>query len=501
MSDEHDSWFKAAFGVDLGQVVQRIGDEGSAVAGQVASTVTQVVQGVQGAVEGAIDDVTGAATGIVKKVAGAVSPSGGGGGGSSGGGGRGSFPLGGSVGRGGKNASNDVRAVQTALGITADGQCGGQTIAAIEAYQRNMGQSKPDGRVDAGGATERALAGGGGVKPAQNLADKAIQGAQGLLDDATQLGGELVGAVTSIDPKSLRMAVDGPDDGSSGAASADFRQGYNDGRSGRDANPGPRAGDAVAEYQDGYQKGRREFDSESPSGPQSSDFKQGYADGVKGVPARPGPRAGGALIDYNEGYERGRIEFQSKAQLRSASGVHYKQGYIDGLKGSDPSPGSRSGDALDDYNQGYDVGHKEFLEKSPRTDDGEITDTVVDIAKSKGLVAAGERAGKAIGTKAAEKAVGEATKKAVIGTARKAGGIIGLAIDFATSPGGDVKLPHVIYQAVISTDKAGFGIPVPGALWHRKRENAERDARNYTLQTGEATDIEEQYSKDDDDPE
>ena len=200
MSEEHDSWFKEAFGVDLGQVAQGIKDEGSAVVGQVVSTVTQVVQGVQGAVEGAIDDVTGAATGIVKKVASAVSPSGDGGGGSGAGGGTGSFPLGGSVGRGGKNAPNDVRAVQTALGIAADGQCGGQTIAAIEAFQRNLGQAKPDGRVDAGGATERALTGGGSksTEP-QPPAGEDAGGLLGVLQAGAQaVAGAGIGAATGV---------------------------------------------------------------------------------------------------------------------------------------------------------------------------------------------------------------------------------------------------------------------------------------------------------------
>jgi len=109
MSEEHDSWFKQAFGVDLGESVSKI--EAQAV----------------GAVERAAGTVTG------------------------------SFPLSGSVGRGGKNPPNDVRAVQAALGIAADGKCGPQTVAAIETFQKTIGQAKPDGRVDAGGATERAL--------------------------------------------------------------------------------------------------------------------------------------------------------------------------------------------------------------------------------------------------------------------------------------------------------------------------------------------------------
>jgi len=189
MSEEQDGFMLNAFGVDLGQLAQNIKEEGSAVLGQVTSTVSQAVQGVEGTVEGAIDGVTGAVTGVVKSVAGAVSgsPSAG-----ASGGGAGSFPLSGSVGRGGKNAPNDVRAVQAALGISADGQCGGGTIAAIEAFQRNMGQANPDGRVDAGGGTERALA--GGAKPPANapaqeddpspsLFDRAIKGVKDLATD------------------------------------------------------------------------------------------------------------------------------------------------------------------------------------------------------------------------------------------------------------------------------------------------------------------------------
>jgi len=95
--------------------------------------------------------------------------------------------LGGSVGRGGKNASGDVRAVQTALGLGADGQCGPQTIASIEAFQRSIGQAKPDGRVDAGGGTEKALASGRSAPPPApatseppGLIDQAVQGAKSV---------------------------------------------------------------------------------------------------------------------------------------------------------------------------------------------------------------------------------------------------------------------------------------------------------------------------------
>ena len=75
MSDEHDSWLKDAFGLDLGASLGSIKDDAAAALGQAASAVTQTVQSVQGAVEGALDGVTGVAAGVVKKVAGAVSPS------------------------------------------------------------------------------------------------------------------------------------------------------------------------------------------------------------------------------------------------------------------------------------------------------------------------------------------------------------------------------------------------------------------------------------------
>lgn len=168
MSDEHDSWFQSAFGFDVEGAVQAIKAEVSAAATQVEDTVTQVVQGAQGAAESVIDGAIGVVTGAAKKVAVAAGLGGGGAEGGSGGaasgdaGGSGSFPLRGSVGRGGQNQAGDVKAVQAALGITADGKCGSQTIGAIEAFQRSQGLPKADGRVDPGGATERALSGGGG---------------------------------------------------------------------------------------------------------------------------------------------------------------------------------------------------------------------------------------------------------------------------------------------------------------------------------------------------
>lgn len=74
--------------------------------------------------------------------------------------------LGGSVGAGGRNARSDVLMVQSALnlraraGLAEDGVCGKNTIAAIRRFQQTLGLERPDGRVDPGGPTERALNGG-----------------------------------------------------------------------------------------------------------------------------------------------------------------------------------------------------------------------------------------------------------------------------------------------------------------------------------------------------
>jgi peptidoglycan hydrolase-like protein with peptidoglycan-binding domain len=83
----------------------------------------------------------------------------------------GGLAISGSVGRGGKNLPQDVMAVQTALnnrikaGLNVDGKCTPQTIAAIETFQKNLGQFKPDGRVDPGRGSARALAGTGPLPP------------------------------------------------------------------------------------------------------------------------------------------------------------------------------------------------------------------------------------------------------------------------------------------------------------------------------------------------
>ena len=88
-----------------------------------------------------------------------------------------------SVGAGGANNKADVRVVQTllnnfiqALGLpalVADGDCGEKSIKAIRKFQSQIvGSSNPDGRVDPGGQTMKAL---NGIAPARAPAGDTSQ--------------------------------------------------------------------------------------------------------------------------------------------------------------------------------------------------------------------------------------------------------------------------------------------------------------------------------------
>ena len=74
------------------------------------------------------------------------------------------FSISASVGRGGKNKTEDVQAVQVALnsvanaGLTVSGKMDDKTIAAITAFQASLGGFKPDGLVEPGRRTAKALA-------------------------------------------------------------------------------------------------------------------------------------------------------------------------------------------------------------------------------------------------------------------------------------------------------------------------------------------------------
>jgi peptidoglycan hydrolase-like protein with peptidoglycan-binding domain len=106
------------------------------------------------------------------------------------------FEIGATVGQGGKNLEEDVQGVQAALnrragaGLKVDGRCGRDTIEAIMEFQRALGLSKPDGRVDPGRGTARALAASGKIgkpppppnpkAPPENLGEATLARAPGV---------------------------------------------------------------------------------------------------------------------------------------------------------------------------------------------------------------------------------------------------------------------------------------------------------------------------------
>jgi hypothetical protein len=166
MADEHDSWFQP-FGFDPAKFASETFAAAEAKVTAFSQAVTE--KGLVGAVsdeaKAAVQKVQTAVSGGSKPAAPApapppkpAAPSGG----SSSPGGGSVLSLTGSVGAGGKNNPDDVKAVQRALGISDDGKCGGGTIGAIKEFQKKLGHKNPDGRVDVGGATAKALAGKGG---------------------------------------------------------------------------------------------------------------------------------------------------------------------------------------------------------------------------------------------------------------------------------------------------------------------------------------------------
>jgi len=96
--------------------------------------------------------------------------------------------ISGSVGKGGANRPNDVRTIQTLLNrniaklipllpVTVSGACDPQTILMIEEFQRRVLQTQtPDGRVDPGGRTLKALDGGGGATPSTPAGEPILEG-------------------------------------------------------------------------------------------------------------------------------------------------------------------------------------------------------------------------------------------------------------------------------------------------------------------------------------
>ena len=143
MAEAHDSWL-AGLGVDVRAYLTEVAESvGATVASLKGVAETAVFGPDEGeAIDGKVADGPPAETPAAPTVA-----------------------LKGTVGRGGKNDPADVSAIQQALnyraqaGLGVTGECDDATIKAIEAFQRANGSTKPDGRVDPGQGTERALNG------------------------------------------------------------------------------------------------------------------------------------------------------------------------------------------------------------------------------------------------------------------------------------------------------------------------------------------------------
>lgn len=103
--------------------------------------------------------------------------------------------LQGSVGKGGTNNQADVQLVQELLNklgadVDVDGKMGNQTIATIKNYQQSIGNNNPDGLIEPGKNTWKALASGkgnaggpGAVQPGEKRGIKAVATRYGYIDD------------------------------------------------------------------------------------------------------------------------------------------------------------------------------------------------------------------------------------------------------------------------------------------------------------------------------
>jgi len=175
-------------------------------------------------------------------------------------------------------------------------------------------------------------------------------------------------------------------------------------------------------------------------------FSRGYLDGESGFPYQPGPLDKEALKDYDEGYLKGRNEFLRQSKLAGSA-----------APSSQRAPGQE----------------KKGAETAQKGDAG-LRQTAFDLAKSKALVTGGAAVGKAIAKEGGEAA------------GAKLGGVYGWAVDFATSPGGDVQEKYSGYRSV----EVQGDISVPLGDVHIKRENAEKDAVAYSQRTGRKATVE-----------
>ena len=265
-------------------------------------------------------------------------------------------------------------------------------------------------------------------------------------------------------PSDAAPAASGPDSDS-------YKSGYRDGLAGQDANPGPLAAEALTDYEEGYAKGKYDF-AQTPAGKdkdRAADLDRDYQGWVA---EHNWPLAAESLNGFNQHDIQQRL-----AELTPDEVAAIHQGALD-----NPRVGPKSQVA---QMTGCDDGS----DAPSQSAGGGWKETALDLAKSKGLVLAGEQ----IGVQFGEKVLG---------------GVIGAAIDFATSPGGDTSFDYPIYQAMVIIE-GGVTAPCqdpslyPGgqgafsgvAGWHRKRENAEKDAQEYAAKHGDQTTVEQDDTK------
>ena len=133
-------------------------------------------------------------------------------------------------------------------------------------------------------------------------------------------------------------------------ASADYQQGYQDGVNGGDSQPGPRAGDTLTDYNEGYAKGHYEFSRQTASGtaPTPSTTE---------VPA-PGPAAP-VSVDSTVQPPASGITAGVNPYAGTALESAWKQGFDDGFAEPDadhPAPPAFAPDAQQVYSEGVLAG-------------------------------------------------------------------------------------------------------------------------------------------------